>query len=86
LTAELKFATGAPSLAWSEESALLTVSAHREGAYRYRIVIGEEIPVNRSISRKQYAEEAVTALAGRLEDLILRYPSDWQGWAYRDFP
>lgn len=86
LTADMQFAIGAPSLAWSEGAALLTASVHREGPVRYRVQIGEEIPVDRDIPRKRFAEEAVTEVARRLEDLILRHPSDWQGWAYRDFP
>ena len=86
LTAELDFAVGAPSLAWSEGAALLTVSAHREGPYQYRVAIGEEIPVDVSMPRKQYAEQAVTELARRLEQLIVQHPSDWQGWPYRQFP
>lgn len=86
LTAEFPFAMGAPSLAWSEDAALLTVSAHREGPFRYRIEIGDEIPVRRSLTRKAFAAEAVAELATRLERLIVRDPSDWQGWMYREFP
>lgn len=86
LTTELEFAVGAPSLAWTHDAALLTVSAHREGPFQYRIVIADEIPVDRSISRKDFAAQAVRELARRLEQLIVRYPSDWQGWMYRDFP
>jgi len=86
LSAEFEFAIGAPSLAWSEDAALLTASAHREGPFRYRIEIGEEIPVDRSISRKEFNQAAVSALAGRLEALIRRDPADWQGWMHRAFP
>jgi lauroyl/myristoyl acyltransferase len=85
LTTRLEFAIGAPSLAWAEDAALLTVSAHREAPLAYRVVIGEEIPVDRSQPRKVFAEQAVEELARRLEELIVRYPWDWQGWAYHEF-
>ena len=86
LTADLEFAVGAPSLAWTEDAALLTVSAHREGPFQYRVEIGEEIPVDRAQPRKDFASGAVAVLARRLETLIVRSPADWQGWMLRDFP
>ncbi len=86
LTTEIEFAIGAPSLAWSEEAALLTVSAHREGPFRYRIEIADEIPVDRSVPRKEFNELAVSELVRRLERLILETPADWQGWMIREFP
>jgi lauroyl/myristoyl acyltransferase len=82
---KMEFAVGAPSLAWTEQSALMTVSAHREAPFCYRVEIDQEIPVDRSIERKGYAEQAVTEFASRLEARIRRYPADWQGWAYRNF-
>ena len=86
LTTSLELATGAPSLAWSEGAALLTVSAHREAPFSYRIEVDEEIPVDRSLTRKSFAERAVEEFARRLEARIRRHPSDWQGWVYHEFP
>jgi lauroyl/myristoyl acyltransferase len=86
LSTHLDFALGAPSLAWSEGAALFTVSAHREGPFSYRIEVDEEIPVEASKPRKAFAEQAVAEFARRLEEKIVRYPSDWQGWAYHDLP
>ena len=64
--------------------ALLTVWALREGAFRYRVVIDEEMPIDRDMPRKHFAERAVHAFAGRLEGCIGRHPADWQGWFYLD--
>ena len=86
LTARLTFAIGAPSLAWSEEAALLTVNVRREGPFAYCVDIGEEIPVDRSVPRKAFAEHAIRSFAQRLETAVLAKPSDWQGWSYYEFP
>jgi lauroyl/myristoyl acyltransferase len=80
-----RFALGAPSLAWLEDAELLTVYALRTAPFAYRVVIEEPIKVNRSMPRKAYAEWALGQFAGRLERLILQYPSQWQGWLYRSF-
>lgn len=85
LATRIDFAIGAPSLAWSEDAGLLTVSAHREGPFSYRIEVGEAIPVDRSLPRKAFAEQAVREFARRLEKTIVRYPWDWQGWNYHEF-
>ena len=85
LTTRLAFAVGAPSLAWSEGAALLTVSAHREAPLSYRIEVDEEIPVDASLPRKAFAERAVDEFARRLEEKIRKFPSDWQGWAHHEF-
>ena len=85
LNTRLELAIGAPSLAWSEQAALLTVSAHREAPFVYRVEIGEEIPVDRSIPRKDFARQAAAEFARRLEERIVRYPWDWQGWTYHEF-
>jgi len=81
-----RFGLGAPSLAWSEDAALLTVYATRTGPFRYRVVIDEEIPVATSQPRKRFARAAVQEFAGRLERRILERPDDWQGWLYSTFP
>ena len=47
------FAAGAPSLAWSVGSVLLTVYVVSEGTGRYRVVIQPPIEGDRSLSRKQ---------------------------------
>ncbi len=86
VTTRIAFATGAPSLAWSEQAALLTVSAHREAPFEYRVEIHPEIPLERSLPRKDFAEKAVREFARRLEENIIRYPWDWQGWSYHQFP
>ena len=79
-----RFAFGAPSLAWRANAGLLTALSVREGPFRHRVVIDEEIPVDRDIPRKRFAECAVHAFAGRLEGCIRRHPADWQGWLYLD--
>ena len=60
------------------------MSVHREAPFRFRVEIGDEIPVDRAMPRKEFAEEAVDEFARRLEALIVRYPWDWQGWAYHE--
>lgn len=85
LGARQHFALGAPSLAWLENSVLLTVYSLRVGPYQYRVVIDKEIPVTRTIPRKQFAAQAVEEFGRRLERLIVAYPTDWQGWLYHRF-
>jgi len=82
LGASKQFALGAPSLAWSEDAALLTACPLRLGPFRYRVVVGEEIPVDRSIGRKEFARRAVAEFARRLEEQIKSAPADWHGWSY----
>ena len=68
--AQKQFALGAPSLAWAEDAVLLTACPLRTGPVRYRVVVGEEIPVDRSIGRKEFARKAVIEFARRLESRI----------------
>lgn len=79
-----RFALGAPSLAWRGGAGLLTAHAQREGPFRHRLVIDEEIPVDRALPRKRFAEDAVHQFAARLERCIERRPADWQTWFYLD--
>jgi hypothetical protein len=81
LTGRRKFATGAPSLAWVETCALLSAYVIRTGGFQYRVVIEEPIPVDRSLSRKKFLKRAVGEFARRMEQLVERYPADWQEWA-----
>ncbi len=81
----MKLALGAPSLAWLEDAALFTVAPIRVGPFRYRIVVDEAIPVDRTKPRRKFAEQAAQQYARRLEARVLRHPADWQGWLYRDF-
>lgn len=79
------FALGAPSLAWLENSALFTAYAVRLGPCRYRVVIDEEVPLQREVPRKRFAARALAEYGKRLERLILAHPADWQGWPDRRF-
>jgi hypothetical protein len=81
LTGCRKFATGAPSLAWVENCALLSAYVIRTGVFQYRVVIEEPIPVDRSLNRKEFVKRAVGEFAQRMEQLVERYPADWQEWA-----
>lgn len=85
LGTHIKFALGAPSLAWLENAALFTVAPIRIGPFHYRIVVDEEISVERSIPRREFAAAAAQEYANRLTARILKHPSDWQGWLYRSF-
>ncbi len=78
------FAIGAPSLAWLEDSALLTAYAVRTGPFAYRVVVDEPISVDHGLTRKEYAAYAVPKFAQRLERLVEHHPADWQGWSYWD--
>jgi KDO2-lipid IV(A) lauroyltransferase len=82
LGSDHRFALGAPSLAWRENAGLVTAYALREGPFRYRVVIEEEMAVDRDLARRCFAERAVHEFAGRLERCILRHPADWHGWFY----
>ena len=82
LGVQRQFALGAPSLAWAEDAALLTVCPLRTGPFRYRVVVEEEMQVDRSIGRKEFARKAVAEFACRLEARIRSAPADWQGWSY----
>jgi predicted LPLAT superfamily acyltransferase len=79
-----RFALGAPSLAWQHGAGLVTAYALREGSFRYRVVVEEEIPVERELPRRRFAERAVRHFAGRLERSIVRHPGDWHAWFYLD--
>lgn len=81
LTGRRKFATGAPSLAWVENCALFPAYVIRTGEFQYRVVIEEPIPVDRSLDRKEFLKKAVEEFAQRMEQLVERYPADWQEWA-----
>jgi len=76
------FATGAPSLAWRQGSALLTVYATREGPFRYRVVVEPPIDADRSLDRKRFAEAAVREFAARLSRRLAEHPADWEGWKH----
>ncbi len=81
-----RFSTGAPSVAWCEDSALIPAHAIRTGPFQYRVVIGESIPVDRSLTRKEFVSAAVSEFARRMEDLVQHHPSDWQEWhAFKSF-
>jgi lauroyl/myristoyl acyltransferase len=77
-----RFAQGAPSIAWRAGAGLFTAFALRESAYRHRVVVEEELPVDRALPRKEFAEGAVREFARRLEACVLRDPAQWHGWFY----
>jgi lauroyl/myristoyl acyltransferase len=79
---EMRLALGAPSIAWRAGAGLLTAYALRESAFHHRVVIEEELPVDRGMPRKQFAELAVRRFAGRLEACVLRHPAEWHRWFY----
>ena len=79
-----RFALGAPSIAWRTGAGLVTAYALRESAYRHRLVIEEEMPIDRTTPRREVAELAVHRFAQRLEACVLRHPADWHGWFYAD--
>jgi hypothetical protein len=75
------FATGAPSIAWAENCPLFPVYVVRSGRWKYRVFVDEPIPVDRSVPRKEFVKNAVTEFAHRVEQLVERYPADWQDWS-----
>jgi hypothetical protein len=44
------------------------------------VIVGESIPVDRSLTRKEFVSAAVLEFGRRMEDLVERHPSDWQEW------
>jgi predicted LPLAT superfamily acyltransferase len=79
---DARFAPGAPGLAWKMGSALLPLHAVREGPLTYRIVIDEEIDVDRNLDKSSYIDRAVREFAGRLEQRVLEHPSDWAWYSH----
>jgi lauroyl/myristoyl acyltransferase len=77
-----RFALGAPSVAWRSGAGLVTAYALREGPFRHRLVVEEELPVDRAVARKTFAQAAVREFARRLEACVIRHPADWQAWFY----
>jgi hypothetical protein len=78
-----QLALGAPSIAWRAGAALVTAYALRESPFHHRLVIEEEIAVDRAMRRRQFAEQAVRTFGSRLENCILRHPAEWHGWFYQ---
>jgi lauroyl/myristoyl acyltransferase len=78
-----RLALGAPSIAWRAGAGLVTVYALRESAFRHRVVIEEEMPVDSEMGRREFAEQSVRAFARRLEACVLRHPAQWHGWFYQ---
>ncbi len=76
-----RFATGAPSIAWAEQCALFPVHVNRIAPWSYRVVVGEPISADRALPRKEFVKQAVPEFAARLEQLVERYPADWQDWS-----
>jgi hypothetical protein len=54
------------------------------GPFHYKVIVGDEIEVNTDTPRREFADQAVTEYARRLEGLIKDHPADWQGWSSDD--
>lgn len=76
----IRFAIGAPSLAWKAGSTLLPTYAVREGPGRFRVVIEPPLPVDRELDRKTYVRKAMGEFAERMESAIARHPGSWADW------
>jgi hypothetical protein len=79
---EAHFAPGAPGLAWKMGSALLPLHVVREGPLKYRIVIDEEIDVDRTVGKAAFIDGAVAEFAARLERRVLQHPEDWAWYSH----
>jgi Bacterial lipid A biosynthesis acyltransferase len=79
---EARFAPGAPGLAWKMGSALLPLHVVREGPLTYRIVIDQEIDVDRSVEKSTFISRAVREFARRLEQRVVEHPSDWAWYSH----
>ncbi len=76
------FAPGAPGLALKMGSALLPLHVVREGPLRYRVVIDEEIEVDRDLAKPAFIDRAVSEFARRLEQRVLERPADWAWYSH----
>jgi len=73
----------APALiAMRSDAAVLPVGIVRERPGRYRILIGEEVPVRRSGDRKADLVENTARFNLAIEAIIRRYPEQWF-WVHR---
>jgi hypothetical protein len=80
LTGTCKYATGAPSMAWAEDSPLFSAYALRTGRFKYRVIVEDAIAADRSLPRKAFVSAAVAEFAQRVERLVRNHPTDWQDW------
>ena len=74
---QVRFATGAPSLAWKQGSPLLPVHVVGEAHFRYRVVIERPIDADQSQDKRVFVESAVRQFAERLHRRIRDNPADW---------
>lgn len=79
---EAHFAPGAPGLAWKMKSALLPLHVVREAPLEYRIVIDEEIVVDRALDKAAFIGQAVGEFARRLERRVIEHPADFAWYSY----
>ena len=79
-TGTAAFATGAPTLAHRLGSALLPVSAVREGPNRYRVVIHTPIEVSRDLRRGEFVQRSIEEFSRQLQARIIAHPASWGNW------
>lgn len=79
---EARFAPGAPGLAWKMGSALLPLQVVRQGPLAYRVVIDEEIAIDRNVGKAAFIDRAVSEFAKRLEQRVLEHPADWAWYSH----
>lgn len=82
-TGTAAFATGAPTLAHRLGSALLPVSAIREGPNQYRVTIHPSIEIDRNLSRDEFVEQSIEEFSMQLQARILENPDSWSNWLMR---
>jgi lauroyl/myristoyl acyltransferase len=78
----VRFAPGAPSLAWKTGATLLTVGLYRKEAGSYGIRVDPPIDVDRTVPRKTAVRRAVSIFAERLQERVEAHPEDWIGWEH----
>ncbi len=77
---EISIAAGASVLAHKTGAALIPVFPVRNEAGDFTVFIEPPLDLDPAADRGAAVEAAVKGYVGLLEDYVLRYPNQWQGW------
>jgi len=80
MNSHILMATGAADLAYSTGAALIPVFSVRDSDGHFHVFLETPLQIDTTARRREASDNAAYQFSAKLEEYVLKYPTNWLGW------